>query len=91
MHGVDALLQSFQTDGATLHRCLSDGHTLKIVDRNGDGKINSADVDMLCNAILNKPSVGYIEANADMNGDKKIDVADIVAILKIINTRKPSE
>jgi hypothetical protein len=60
-------------------------------DVNGDGKINSADVDMLCNAILNKPSVGYIEANADMNGDKKIDVADIVAILKIINTRKPSE
>lgn len=56
-------------------------------DVNGDGTINSIDVDILCNAIFSKPSAGFIEDNADMNGDKKINVADIVAIQKRINEK----
>ena len=45
MHGVDTFLQSFETDGTTLHCCLSDRHALQVVDRRLDAIFSSIGID----------------------------------------------
>jgi hypothetical protein len=54
-------------------------------DINGDGVVNSADVDLVKNHILGKaPLTSQRLLPADANSDGKIDVSDIVAMLLVI-------
>ena len=49
-------------------------------DVNGDGEVNIADINVLCNEILS----GSYNEKHDVNGDGEVNIADINAIVNII-------
>ena len=50
-------------------------------DTNQDGIINTLDIIVIVNHIINEY---YIGENSDINNDSNIDVFDIIAIVQII-------
>ena len=56
-------------------------------DANGDGEVDSRDINAIVDYIMIGKTEGFIFNNADMNGDQKVNVADIVQILNIIKVQ----
>lgn len=56
-------------------------------DANGDGKVDSSDINAIVDYIMIGKTEGFIFNNADTNGDQKVNVADIVQILNIIKAQ----
>ena len=50
-------------------------------DANGDGAVNSKDIDVIAHYIITRDAKGINLVNADANGDQKVNVADIVSII----------
>ena len=50
-------------------------------DANGDGVVNSKDIDAIAHYIITGDAKGINLVNADANGDQKVNVADIVSII----------
>lgn len=55
-------------------------------DVNGDGKVNTDDIKMLCKAIMGMFSEDYVEGNADLTGDEHVNVADLVKLIEIVKS-----
>ena len=53
-------------------------------DANNDKTVDSKDVTVVENHILNRASGNFVFQNADVNGDGSVNAADIVGILNII-------
>ena len=53
-------------------------------DANGDGEVNSVDVNVISDHIMGKPTEAFFMEAADVNEDETINVADIVGTLRII-------
>jgi hypothetical protein len=56
-------------------------------DANGDGKVDSSDINAIVDYIMIGKTEGFIFNNADTNDDQKVNVADIVQILNIIKAQ----
>lgn len=66
--------------------CILDTHTPVRGDVNGDGTINTIDVEEVANDIMGNPSDKFDADAADINDDDLINAADIVQINKLIPT-----
>lgn len=53
-------------------------------DANGDGEVDTNDVEAISNHIVGKPTASFFMEAADVNDDDVINVADIVGIVNII-------
>jgi hypothetical protein len=53
-------------------------------DVNGDGKVNTDDIKVLCQAIMGENPTDYVEGNADLTGDGHVNAADLVKLIGIV-------
>lgn len=53
-------------------------------DANGDGEVNTNDVEAISDYILGKPTTSFVMEAADVNADDVINVADLVGTLNIV-------
>jgi hypothetical protein len=57
-------------------------------DADGNGLVDSKDIDALVKHIIGQETANFNPDAADINGDRQIDIADIAALIKILQSKR---